>query len=121
MASEIIEINKRSYSTLFMSILQQSTPSSAFLPYNLSGTTGTFAFSQTLGGTPAITKVSTNSSQMLYTNSASGELEVYILDTDTAPLDPGTYYFTLYLDDATGKQWAAVTDKIRLKDTVKEA
>ena len=115
-----IEFSKRSYTTLFMSVLQQSSPTAAFTAYNLSGTTGTFTFSSTLGGASLVKKVSTDPAQILFTNAVSGELEVYILDTDTATLDPGIYYFTLYINDTISRQFAAVTDKFRLKDTVQE-
>ena len=118
--ADTIEINKRSYTTLFMSVLQQATPTSAFAPYNLSATTGTFTFSSTLGGASLVKKMSTDSTQLLYTSVTAGELEVYILDTDTEPLDAGTYYFTLYIDDTSGRQFAAVTDKFKLKDTVQQ-
>ena len=118
--ADTIEFSKRSYVTLFMSVMQQATPTSPFVPYNLSATTGTFTFSSSLGGASLLKKASTDPTQMLYTNSASGELEVYILDTDTASLDPGTYYFTLYILNASGQTYAAVTDRFKLKDTVQE-
>lgn len=120
MTTETLSIYKNSYTTLEATINYKPNSSASLTAYDLTSTTATFVLSNTLEDVPLITKTSTNASQILYTNMPAGELEVYINQVDTANLAAGTYYYTLYVDDALGRKFNAITNKIKLRDTVQD-
>jgi hypothetical protein len=116
--SNSVEVWKRSYTTLFYTIQKKVNPTDAFSSYDLTSTTANWGMSQNLGDPPLLWKSSTASSEILYTSTTGGQIEVYLSQYDTDPFAPGKYFFSVYVTDAVGKTYNVITDKINLKDDV---
>ena len=82
--------------------------------FNLTNYTCYFTMKATLTGSAVLTKVSTSSAQIEYTDASAGLLSVYLTPTDTNTLTPEqTYHYDLEIRNANGSY-----HKTLVKDTI---
>jgi len=114
-----IQIIRNSFQTIFFQVNQQQTPTSPVSAYDFSSVTATFAVAYPEPESNiVIVKSSTSVNEIFYTSATAGQLEVYINNTDTLPLQPGKYWFSLYTINTVGRKYNLVFDRFVLSDNL---
>lgn len=108
-------IRQNSYAPLVFGFQTRSELTDDFDALDLSTiTAASFSMSQIVGGYPSVYKSTSDATQAKLNDPNADELVIYVKPVDTKIIHPGTYYFSITLDDSSGDSYSTGPYEIEL-------